>query len=165
MTDYRKKSGVPARRKARQRALQCLYAIELGGHDVDSALSDQIFSQRQHAASVDFVRTLVSKAVEERDALDDHIRRQSENWDIERLALTDRLILRLAVCELLHCPDISPKVTINEALEISKQFSTANSSRFINGILDAVLKDLSRAGKLWKVGRGAWAPEPVNDTT
>ena len=160
MTDYRKKSGVPARRKARQRALQCLYAIELGGHDIDSALSDEIFSEQQLASNADFVRMLVSKSVEERDALDEHIRRQSENWDIARMALMDRLILRLAICEMLYCPDISPKVTINEALEISKQFSTSKSSQFINGILDAVLKDLSQSGKIFKVGRGAWEPEP-----
>jgi N utilization substance protein B len=66
----------------------------------------------------------------------------------------DKLILRLALCEFLHFPDIPPKVTIDEAIEIAKKYSTEKSGRFVNGILDAVLIDLRKEGRLHKKGRG-----------
>ncbi len=76
------------------------------------------------------------------------LREVARNWDLNRMATLDRNILRIAVFELLHCADIPPKVTINEAIEIGKKFSTANSGAFINGILDRV-----RLDRLEKTGR------------
>ena len=77
-----------------------------------------------------------------------------ENWDHERLAIVDTLLLRLAICEMLHFPTIPSKVTLNEYVELAKQYSTAKSKEFINGILDKLMKDLESSGKIQKEGRG-----------
>ena len=71
-----------------------------------------------------------------------------------RIALIDKILLRMAICEILYFPDIPPKVSINEAIEIAKEFSTAGSGKFINGILDAILSEEKTAGRLNKTGRG-----------
>ena len=72
----------------------------------------------------------------------------TRNWDLRRMAAIDRNILRMAIYELLHCADIPPKVTINEAIELGKRFSTANSGAFINGILDRVRIDIDKGAVL-----------------
>jgi N utilization substance protein B len=82
------------------------------------------------------------------------IRRKAVNWEFNRIAIMDKLILRMALCEFLYFPDIPPKVTIDEAIEVAKKFSTEKSGRFVNGILDAVLIDLRKEGRLQKRGRG-----------
>jgi transcription antitermination protein NusB len=165
MTTRKKPSGNSQRRRARQRALQCLYAIEIGESTIDAILDDPIFPAQQSKSGREFVKLLLTQTVEHQEELDNYVQNQAKNWDINRLASTDRLLLRMAVCELLYFPDISPKVTINEALEISKSFSTENSSRFINGILDGVLKELVQTKKIFKAGRGAWEPKKDKKTT
>jgi N utilization substance protein B len=73
---------------------------------------------------------------------------------MNRIALIDKILLRIGICELLHFPDIPPKVSINESIEIAKDYSTAGSAKFINGILDAILAEEKKEGKLNKTGRG-----------
>ena len=73
---------------------------------------------------------------------------------MNRIALIDKILLRMGICELLYFPDIPPKVSINEVIEIAKVFSTAGSGKFINGILDAILSELKTTGNLKKTGRG-----------
>lgn len=77
-----------------------------------------------------------------REELDAYISRFSQHWRLERMASIDRAILRLAVFELLHCPEVPPKVVVNEAVEMGKRFGAENSSAFINGILDSFLKTI-----------------------
>lgn len=77
-----------------------------------------------------------------------------KNWDVDRVAVMDMILLKMAVCELLHFPTIPTKVTINEYIDISKAYSTPKSKEFVNGILDQMLKQLNRAGKIKKTGRG-----------
>ncbi len=77
-----------------------------------------------------------------------------KNWDSERLAIIDTIILKLSLCEMLHFPTIPAKVTINEYVEISKSYSTDKSKEFINGVLDKLMKDLSDEGEIKKTGRG-----------
>ena len=77
-----------------------------------------------------------------------------ENWDHERLAVVDTILLRMALCEMLHFPTIPSKVTLNEYVELAKQYSTIKSKEFINGILDKLMKNLTETGKLSKEGRG-----------
>ncbi len=81
-------------------------------------------------------------------------KQKTQHWDFHRIALIDKILLRIAVCELLHFPDIPPKVSINEAIEIAKMFSTDNSGTFINGILDSILEEMQKNGSLKKSGRG-----------
>ena len=79
---------------------------------------------------------------------------KTPNWDVERIAEIDTIILKMAICELLKFPSIPSKVTINEYLEIAKEYSTPKSSIFINGILDNLVKEFTQDGKLKKSGRG-----------
>jgi len=79
---------------------------------------------------------------------------QIRNWEIHRLAVIDKLILRVALCEFLRFDDIPIKVTINEAIEMAKDYSTQKSGKFVNGILDAALEELKADGRIEKRGRG-----------
>ncbi|MEZ5054558.1 MAG: transcription antitermination factor NusB [Chitinophagales bacterium] len=77
-----------------------------------------------------------------------------KNWEADRLAVIDVILIRMAVAEFLHFPSIPVKVTINEYLDIAKEYSTAKSKDFINGVLDAIMKDLKKNDQIQKVGRG-----------
>lgn len=88
-----------------------------------------------------FAKRLISGARRVMAETDVTLRSVTRNWDLKRMAAIDRNILRMAIFELLHCPDIPPKVAINEAIELGKKYSTANSGAFINGILDRVRID------------------------
>ena len=130
----------PGKSLARERALQCLYTIEVGGHPEETAAS--LFWEHFHPddrASTYFYR-LVEGVKAHQAELDAYISRFSEHWRLERMAALDRAILRLALFELLHCPEVPPKVALNEAVELAKRFGAENSGAFINGILDSFLK-------------------------
>lgn len=102
----------------------------------------------------EFARRLVAKVLETGEELDAIIRKRVANWEFSRLALIDRVILRMCICELLYFEDIPPKVSINEAIEIARRYSTEKSDKFVNGVLDSVLDDLKANGRLQKSGRG-----------
>lgn len=84
----------------------------------------------------------------------ERIDRHAQNWDLERIALLDRILMHMAIAELTTCSDIPVKVTINEVIELAKRYSTDKSGTFINGILDAVVAELRAEGKVLKEGRG-----------
>lgn len=143
-----------SRRLAREMALQGLYALEFNGDSVEKTVND-VFSLYPESIVVEpFAAEMMQKTYTHRRELDQYIRQHATNWDFERIAVIDRLVLRMAICELLHFWDIPPKVSIDEAIELSKMYSTDQSGRFVNGILDAVLLDLKKAGQLIKSGRG-----------
>jgi N utilization substance protein B len=102
----------------------------------------------------DFAKDLFRKAIINHDELRELIKVHSQNWDIERIAFMDILIMQLAISELLYFPSIPTKVSLNEYIELSKFYSTEKSRNFINGILDKTLKDLKKSGKVIKTGRG-----------
>ena len=102
----------------------------------------------------DFVKNLFRKTVLNELELSKEYIDKTPNWDVERIAEIDTIILKMAICELLKFPSIPTKVTINEYLEIAKEYSTPKSSIFINGILDNLVKEFDRDGKLNKAGRG-----------
>ena len=132
------------RREARESALQALYALELSGNTLETVL-DQLFdSALKESAVCIFTQEMICKTYDARDRLDKYIRRRSTNWDFSRIAVIDKIILRMAICEFLFFEDVPPKVSIDEAIELSKRYSTEKSSRFINGILDAVLAELEK---------------------
>jgi transcription antitermination protein NusB len=149
------KSSTPgSRRKARELALQGLYAMELAGNSVDKVMKDLFLFHHDDAMVKEFARVHIEKTHENQSEIDGYIRKYATNWDFDRIAIIDRIILRMAICEFLHFWDIPPKVSIDEAIELSKSYSTEQSSRFVNGILDAVLLDLKEHQQLVKVGRG-----------
>lgn len=131
--------GASNRHEARQCALQVLYAVELTGQDPSQAYRDLVNGGEKHHNA--FALELLRLAYRHKQKMDDLIAGKSHRWDIHRMALLDHLILRLALCELFHIRDVPPKVTINEAIEIAKLFSTDQSGRFINGLLDAIYNE------------------------
>lgn len=134
--------------------MQSLYAMEISKdspqHIMDTVLSDLKKSESEY----DFAVQLFLKTIQHQDEIDSELKKKAEHWEFHRIALIDKLLLRMAACEIAHFPDIPPKVSINEAIEIAKDFSTDSSGTFINGILDAYLNDMKKNGTLKKTGRG-----------
>ncbi|MRJ11421.1 transcription antitermination factor NusB [Ornithobacterium rhinotracheale] len=103
---------------------------------------------------LDFTRELVRQSLRYQGELTQIIKETASNWELDRMALLDRIMLQMALAEFLHFPSIPTKVTINEYVEIAKNYSTLNSATFINGILDKASKDLNGAGRIRKSARG-----------
>src|SRR5690606_29528490 len=101
-----------------------------------------------------FYEELYQKTVEKDSDLEKIASEKIKNWDIERLATLDRIILMMAISEMMHFPSIPVKVSINEYIELSKLYSTPKSKQFVNGILDKLAEDLIRKGLIRKSGRG-----------
>ncbi|NTW56785.1 MAG: transcription antitermination factor NusB [Chlorobiaceae bacterium] len=144
------------RRQIREKILQALYTIELRETDIESAvgwlLTDEILKDPN---AMKFFNMLMQNIKLHMDEIDQLIARHTFNWDMSRIAIIDKNILRMALAEMLYCEDIPPKVSINEAIEIAKKFtSTEKSSKFVNGILDAIFNELKAEGKIRKNGRG-----------
>ncbi len=134
--------------------MQSLYALEISKdppqHIVDTLLSDL----KNSAGDYEFAVTLFLTTVNHQAELDKKIKQKTEHWEFHRIALIDKLLLRMAMSEIMYFADIPPKVSINEAIDIAKDYSTDSSGTFINGILDALLNDMKKNGALTKTGRG-----------
>jgi transcription antitermination protein NusB len=143
-----------SRRQGRELAVKALYALELSGNSVIKVLQDILPRYQSTDEVAQFTRSLIEKTHELRDELDELIKPRSKNWEFDRIALVDKIVLRLAICEFLHFWDVPPKVSMDEAIELSKLYSTQKSRIFINGVLDGVLSDLQKAGQIIKTGRG-----------
>jgi N utilization substance protein B len=141
------------RRVIRERCLQTLYAFEMNPEGLDELVKGML-TDIQNPADKKFGEDLIYKVTAGRTELDNLIKEKVANWEMDRIALIDRLLLRMAIAEFLYFPDIPPKVSINEAIEIAKEYSTAKSGKFINGILDSIFSELKKSGKLNKTGRG-----------
>jgi N utilization substance protein B len=102
----------------------------------------------------DYIIALLGKTIRNTNEYQKLISEKTKNWESDRIALMDTLLMRMAICELVNFPSIPVKVTINEYIEISKVFSTLKSNTFINGILDKILNDLNQQGRIQKAGRG-----------
>jgi len=141
-------NGDTKRHRARHAALQMLYQWEVGRVSVHEAIvtywpareDDERLEERDEQFANDLVRGTASR-VEEIDRM---LAERAQNWRVERMAVLDRLVLRLATYELLAVPDTPARVVINEALELARAFSGEEAVSFVNGILDAVRKDLKR---------------------
>ena len=144
------------RRQVRETVLKAIYALQLGKdstqHVADTIIKKAEFSKEKELRR--FAEKLFFNTVEHKEELDEVISKHIKNWEIHRLALIDRLVLKMAICEFIYFEEIPTKVSINEAIEIAKRYSTAKSGRFINGILDAALTDLNESGRINKKGRG-----------
>lgn len=163
------------RREARERAVQFLFQYDLNpSEEIEPALKHFWDSQRAAALAEEkgratwgqpvelpppsadevamrkFAEPLIYGVLEHRAELDEVIRKYAENWELHRIANVDRNILRLAIYEMRHREDIPPVVSINEAVEIAKKFSTQDSGRFVNGILDKIKGELMRPARAGK---------------
>jgi N utilization substance protein B len=152
------------RRQTREKVLQVLYAHELSGEPIVQIMEEQLAELKPNRDDFEFAKALVHSVLQHVKEIDKIIKAKVMHWESDRIAVVDRMILRMGIAELLYFPDIPPKVTINEAIEIGKIFSTANSGRFINGVLDAILEHLRDSGTLQKSGRGLLEFSVPHDT-
>jgi len=119
-------------------AVQALYQLDFRGDSIREAVDEFLHDTAKDDDALAYARELIDGYSTRRDELDACIAQAAEHWDVGRMAPVDRAILRVGAYELLHRPDVPPKVAINEAIRLAKKFSTAESGAFVNGILDRV---------------------------
>jgi N utilization substance protein B len=128
------------RRKSREIALQSLYRAELTGQELSASLDVVCRNFEVNKKALPYAEELVAGVEAHQQAIDTSIKKFAKNWRVERMSVIDRSILRVAAWEILFNPAVPAQVAIDEAIEISKVFSTDESGRFINGILDSIAK-------------------------
>jgi transcription antitermination factor NusB len=134
---------VGKRRKAREVALQLLYQLDLQGESNPEPHLAEFWTRHPvDPEAREFADMLIRGTKLHERKIDEIISQSAQNWELDRMAVVDRNILRQGIFELLWMDEVPPKVAINEALEVAKKFSTHESSRFINGILDRIHKEL-----------------------
>jgi len=151
---------------AREMAVQMLYQLDLGGSALDDVLAaftteDYLELRREDEAAesaavaapheadlaLEQAREMTAATASRREEIDGCIRSQAEHWRLERMPAVDRNILRLAVWELLYASDVPPLVVVDEAVELAKRFGAENSGRFVNGLLDGLMRQRAAAGE------------------
>ena len=133
------------RRKAREFAVQILFQEDMNRQDEISSLLKSFWEDKEASDEARlFAEELVTGTIENLSDIDDTIKRYSEHWDIKRMGVLDRNVIRLGVYELLYRDDIPSNVSINEAVDIAKYFSDELSGKFINGILDKINRESPR---------------------
>jgi len=132
-----------SRRVAREWALRMLYAHEMS-HNPVQQIADDFLDGAPEDPNQRFCRALTARVADKDEQIDTLIKNAVEKWDLNRIAVLDHIVLRMAIAEFLYFDDIPFKVTINEAIELAKRYSTAQSGRFVNGILDAVSTELRK---------------------
>ncbi len=152
--DYKTGGKEPrkSRREAREAALMVVYAYEMSRNNIHTILDELCVNFAE--VTDKFVRSLAIQSIQHSEAIDKIIESRAKNWEFDRIAIIDRILMRMAICEILYFDDIPPKVSINEMIEIGKRYSTEKSSRFINGILDTIYEELKKEGRVNKLGRG-----------
>ena len=135
------------KRIARYICLQSIYAMEISNSDEKELInhfyekSDELYSNITEK-QINYVKRLIDLYKDKREELDIIINQKLKNWDMSRLAIIDKLILRMSLTEMLYIDDVPPKVSIAEGVEIAKEFSTKDSSNFVNAILDAIYNEV-----------------------
>lgn len=127
---------------ARECALEVLYRLDLVGDEPENTIEEIVTRKNPSDEAESYLRRLVAAVVTNQKEVDDMLRRHLRRWRLERLTVLDRAILRVATAELSHFGDVPPKVSINEAVEVSKKYGDDESGRFVNGVLDGVLREL-----------------------
>jgi N utilization substance protein B len=134
-----KPSLASLKRKAREVVVKTLYEMEMGGLD-EAGARERVIRKCRRVEIQTFAMRLLNETVAHSEEADKIIAKVAENWHLSRMAAIDRNVLRLGTVELMFMDEVPEKVTINEAIEIAKRFSTENSGRFVNGILDKVAR-------------------------
>ena len=157
-----------SRRKAREGALQALFQIEMGHAVVTEAIEHTVIETGVSHDLADYMEQLVRGIYADRRQLDPYIEGFLNGYELERLAAVDRNVIRIGTYELLKVPEMPPAVTINEAVEIAKRFSTAESGKFVNGVLGRILQDSPKKNWTRETAPPGFeeeeaAPEPVEE--
>ncbi len=136
------------RRDAREWAVQLLFQMDLNNpKDMRPVFTHFWAGVSADDKAREYAERMVRGVMSRRGELDETIAAAVEHWDVERLAVIDRNVIRLAVYEMLHCKDVPPVVSINEAVDIAKYFGTAESGGFVNGVLDRIRKGIDRPSR------------------
>ncbi len=132
------------RREAREYIVQLLFQMDMNPAPPDEVFEEFWVDKNAHTRTRDFVETTVQGVLAELSRIDGIIQKYAMNWEINRMGIVDRNVMRMAIYEMDRYPDIPPVVSVNEAVDLAKYFSSNESSRFVNGILDRVLRHLDR---------------------
>ncbi|PJZ52293.1 transcription antitermination factor NusB [Leptospira adleri] len=130
-----------ARRTSREIAVMALYQLELTKPPLKEVLKFKWYDKKTEQEERDFAISIVNGVVKNQEQIDTLIKKYSKNWDFSRISVVNKAILRLSVYALLYTWEVPKNVTIDEAVELTKEFESEESARFVNGILDAVLKN------------------------
>jgi len=141
------------RRIVREKCMQVLYAYHMSGESL-TKLMNVMFIEINSIHEKEFGERLINLVITNEGELDNKIKERVSNWELDRIAVLDKILIKMGMVEIIYFEDIPPKVSINEVIDMAKEFSTANSGKFINGILDSLLTALKNEGKLNKAGRG-----------
>lgn len=132
-----------SRRSAREAVLQALYALEVGEENRSKVLKDILAREIRNEELNKFIIELFEVSLKNREWCENLIKSRLNNWEFERVAILDRLLLVVSISEIYFIESVPPKVSISEAIEIAKQYSTEESSAFVNGVLDNIYKSVS----------------------
>ena len=133
-----------SRRSARVAVLQALYAIEVGKETKSKALKDILKRESRNHDAKNFITELFNVSLSNREWCEDQIKSRLNNWEFKRVAILDRLLLIVAIAEIFFIDTVPPKVSISEAIQIAKRYSTEDSSAFVNGVLDNIYKSVAK---------------------
>jgi N utilization substance protein B len=152
------------RRQIRAKVMQAIYACNASGQEARTVFDlllkeaaeelSEIEKKKKLTGDTHLLTSLYYECLKNGEHYDEFIKSKAENWELDRIARIDRILMHMGICEMLNFEEIPIKVTINEYLELAKTFSTPKSSKFINGILDSLYNDFRRTGKIHKKGRG-----------
>lgn len=152
------------RRQIRAKVMQAVYACVTSGQAPDYVFDlllkelkeevEDLEKKKKLSGDAQLLTELYYESIKNGERFDEFIKSKAENWELDRIARLDRILMHMAICEMLNFEEIPVKVTINEYLELAKTYSTPKSSKFINGILDSLYNDFKRNGRIIKRGRG-----------
>ncbi len=131
------------RRKGREFALQSLYALELGDGDLSDLRENIVTGLGLGREEMQYGAKLIQKVLDHVIEIDKYISQNAKNWSLNRIAVIDKILMRCSVAEMLYMNDVPARVSITEAVQMAKKYSTEESAMFVNGILDTITRELS----------------------
>ncbi len=134
------------RRLAREAALETLYRLDLVRGEPDDTIEEIVHRKNPSDEAETYLRRLIQAVLNNREEIDSMVVRHVRHWRFERLRYLDRAVLRIACAEMLYFDDVPPKVSINEAVDVSRKYGDDDSGRFVNGVLDGIYKEIGARG-------------------
>ncbi len=141
------KKKVNGRRETREWIIQFLFQLDFNATPIDVALKDFWADKEPIEREKTYAEEIIKGVVQRKDELDDRLSQYAKRWDSERMGAVDRTVMRVALFEMLYRDDVPPVVSINEAVHFAKDFSSFQSGRFVNGVLDRIRKELDRPAR------------------
>lgn len=148
-----KTNKIVSRRQIREKVLQILYAHEMTKDPIEPIITEQL-AEVEDKEIESFAKKLIKHTLENSGEYEKLITETVEHWDMERIAILDSIVIKMCLSEFFFFPDIPSKVSINESIDLAKIFSTRNSGKFVNGVVDALLAKLTKLNKIKKKGKG-----------